>query len=285
LLSQLSSDSEAENISVASLSDEAKEALGALTSLLFGGNSDIENTELPDTTASGDSPSSQGENTLKALIAQLVNTQSNEGSEQAEPSLDKGEGNTDTSATAQESLVLSLIADELDGAQSSSLADIVTQAQGMLSSASGTVSTTDKASAVSTSGASPSSEVTMKGETTLSDTEFANTQTPADLLNAISELSPQSAQKATEAFAERMVATMPSGQQQQAVKSNIIAGINEFQQQVQQGREPGIDLSTIVADAAKEASVSSEVAAAMTARVDSQASQFLNLMTQIKPTP
>jgi flagellar hook-length control protein FliK len=64
------------------------------------------------------------------------------------------------------------------------------------------------------------------------------------------------------------------------VKANIIAGINEFQQQVQQGREPGIDLSAIVADAAKDAALSADVVASMTARVDSQASQFLNLMTQ-----
>ena len=103
---------------------------------------------------------------------------------------------------------------------------------------------------------------------------------PKDLLTAISELSPQSAQKATEAFAERVVAGMPSGSQQQSVKANIIAGINEFQQQVQQGREPGIDLSAIIADAAKEAAVSNDVIASMTARVDSQATQFLNLMTQ-----
>lgn len=106
------------------------------------------------------------------------------------------------------------------------------------------------------------------------------TEIPSDLLTAISELSPQSAQKATEAFAERMVATMPSGQQQQAVKANIIAGINEFQQQVEQGREPGIDLSGIVADAAKDAAVSTEMVASMTAKVDGQASQFLNLLSQ-----
>ncbi|CAB9493054.1 flagellar hook-length control protein FliK [Alteromonas macleodii] len=102
----------------------------------------------------------------------------------------------------------------------------------------------------------------------------------SDLLTALSELSPQSAQKATEAFAERVVTVMPSGAQQQAVKANIIAGINEFQQQVQQGREPGIDLTAIVSDAANEAAVNTEVIASMTARVDSQASQFLNLMTQ-----
>jgi flagellar hook-length control protein FliK len=94
----------------------------------------------------------------------------------------------------------------------------------------------------------------------------------------------QTAQKAAEAFAEQIAGTVPNAQQQQAVKANIIAGINEFQQQVQQGREPGIDLSAIVADAAKEAQLSSDVAASLTAKVDTQASQFLQLVNNAQST-
>ena len=99
------------------------------------------------------------------------------------------------------------------------------------------------------------------------------------LLMAISKLSPESAQKATEALAERMVALVPNSQQQQAVKSNIMAGMNEFQKQVEQGHQPGIDLSAIVADAAKEASLSAEVSSTLNARVETQAGQFMQLMT------
>ena len=76
-----------------------------------------------------------------------------------------------------------------------------------------------------------------------------------------------------------MVALVPNSQQQQAVKSNIIAGINEFQKQVEQGHQPGIELSAIVADAAKDASLSAEVSSALNARVETQAGQFMQLMT------
>lgn len=106
----------------------------------------------------------------------------------------------------------------------------------------------------------------------------------ASLLNTIAEMPLQTAQKAAEAFAEQIAGAVPNAQQQQAVKANIIAGINEFQQQVQQGREPGIDLSAIVADAAKEAQLSSDVAASLTAKVDTQARQFLQLVNNAQST-
>jgi flagellar hook-length control protein FliK len=191
--------------------------------------------------------------------------------------------------------VLSLLSDELKAMQQLSSDEASSQLEAMYSDA-----TTDIAAEVAIDGAilesgdvntsgADKNKVTASDNAPMMSVQSAVPQnssfeitgdSTADLLTALSELSPQSAQRATEAFAERVVAAMPSGAQQQAVKTNIIAGINEFQQQVQQGREPGIDLSAIVAEAAKEAAVSTDVIASMTARVDNQASQFLNLMTQ-----
>jgi len=115
------------------------------------------------------------------------------------------------------------------------------------------------------------------GDNSVASSEAA-TLSDESLLMAINKLPPETAQKATEAFAERMVALVPNSQQQQAVKANIIAGINEFQKQIEQGHQPGIDLSAIVADAAKEASLTSDVSAALNSRVDAQAGQFMQLM-------
>ena len=129
---------------------------------------------------------------------------------------------------------------------------------------------------ITASGMKPSTEKAVEGQQI--DTGALETQDDS-LLMAISKLSPESAQKATEALADRMVALVPNSQQQQAVKSNIIAGINEFQKQVEQGHQPGIDLSAIVADAAKDASLSAEVSSALNARVETQAGQFMQLMT------
>ena len=189
--------------------------------------------------------------------------------------------------SADESLVLSLLADELNNIQAKSLDDNLAEAQELLAELTSETAVAGSVAinaAASNDAKSASSEgllnVENSGEQTKVVDSFGATEISSDLLSAISDLSPQTAQKATEAFAERVVAALPGGAQQQAVKANIIAGINEFQQQVQQGREPGIDLSTIVADAAKDAAVSADVVASMTARVDGQASQFLNLMTQ-----
>ena len=176
---------------------------------------------------------------------------------------------------------------ELNNIQAKSLDDNLAEAQELLAeltseaAVAGSVAVNAAASKGAKSASSEGlSNVDNSGEQTKVVDSFGATEISSDLLSAISELSPQSAQKATEAFAERVVAALPGGAQQQAVKANIIAGINEFQQQVQQGREPGIDLSAIIADAAKEAAVSNDVIASMTARVDSQATQFLNLMNQ-----
>lgn len=305
LLSQLSINNDGE-IANESLSSEAQQTLSALTSLLLGANSDNQQSgsdsdannalsnALAEINASSDNKA-QSDNELSTLIAKLMQTENTESSEQGLVADAKAEsalsgmletlnGESESSKkSADESLVLSLLADELNDVQTESLDDNLAQAQELLAELTSEAAVAANAATSSASKSTPSDElpkVEGSSESTKVLDSLRATEISSDLLTAISELSPQSAQKATEAFAERVVAAMPSGGQQQAVKANIIAGINEFQQQVQQGREPGIDLSAIVADAAKDAALSADVVASMTARVDSQASQFLNLMTQ-----
>ena len=309
LLTQLNSSNDGE-LAIESLSSEAQQTLTALTSLIIGGNANNQQSES-DSEANNTSSNAQidintnsdkklkNDNELSALIAKLMQTENTENPEQGLASdteaanalsdmLETLNGLSESGKkSADESLVLSLLADELNNIQAKSLDDNLAEAQELLAeltseaAVAGSVAVNTAASndakSVSSEGLS---NVDNSGEQTKVVDSFGATEISSDLLSAISELSPQSAQKATEAFAERVVAALPGGAQQQAVKANIIAGINEFQQQVQQGREPGIDLSTIVADAAKDAAVSADVVASMTARVDGQASQFLNLMTQ-----
>ena len=319
-LTQLNSEGEAslEKFSDSALSHEAKQTLSALASLLSkqssegehnGSDTSFEPSTIQQFSTDGEAES---EDSLSALLAKLMESSSAE--ETSKPvdagalasneldaeALDLKELGTDEldaealdlkELATDESLILSLIADELnnvqeEGAEESEalidetlteLASDSTITQGVNGSV---ISRGEINSANATNAAGVSAQSSTNVQSAVIDQSQQATEIPSDLLTAISELSPQSAQKATEAFAERMVATMPSGQQQQAVKANIIAGINEFQQQVEQGREPGIDLSGIVADAAKDAAVSTEMVASMTAKVDSQASQFLNLMSQ-----
>ena len=309
LLSQLNSNNDGE-LAIESLSSEAQQTLTALTSLLIGGNANNQQSGS-DSEANNASSNAQtdintnsdkkvkNDNELSALIAKLMQTENTENPEQGLASdteaanalsgmLETLNGLSESGKkSADESLVLSLLADELNNIQAKSLDDNLAEAQELLAELTSEAAVAGSVAvnaAASNDAKSASSEgllnVENSGEQTKVVDSYGATEISSDLLSAIGELSPQSAQKATEAFAERVVAALPSGAQQQAVKANIIAGINEFQQQVQQGREPGIDLSTIVADAAKDAAVSADVVASMTARVDGQASQFLNLMTQ-----
>ena len=309
LLSQLNSNNDGE-LAIESLSSEAQQTLTALTSLLIGGNANNQQSGSDSETNNASSNAQtdintnsdkkvKNDNELSALIAKLMQTEHTENPEQGLASdteaanalsgmLETLNGLSESGKkSADESLVLSLLADELNNIQAKSLDDNLAEAQELLAELTSETAVAGSVAinaAASNDAKSASSEgllnVENSGEQTKVVDSFGATEISSDLLSAISELSPQSAQKATEAFAERVVAALPGGAQQQAVKANIIAGINEFQQQVQQGREPGIDLSTIVADAAKDAAVSADVVASMTASVDGQASQFLNLMTQ-----
>ena len=287
LLSQLNNASSEGDITLESISSEAQQTLSALTSLLLGadakseqggGNGEANNALIHAFANAKSDMNSDDDKGLTALIAQLM--------QQKESA---GDGVQDSSGknSADESLVLSLLSDELKSMQELSLDEASSEAEASLAeltAATVSVKTEEVSAKATNANNATSSDVGLKTNSINDQGQLANDELVGamskDLLTAISELSPQSAQKATEAFAERVVAGMPSGSQQQSVKANIIAGINEFQQQVQQGREPGIDLSAIIADAAKEAAVSNDVIASMTARVDSQATQFLNLMNQ-----
>ncbi|BFT31102.1 flagellar hook-length control protein FliK [Alteromonas sp. D210916BOD_24] len=212
---------------------------------------------------------STSEDALSSILAQLSQAKGTEGVE----------GNASTTSSpshlsAEDAFILSVISNEINGngpVEAEALeADLAaTQAAAIA------VQSSDNAKQGVV--ASQSNSELVKGS---EGSPLANADTVEldPLLAAISELPQESAQKATEAIADRIVATLPNNAQQQAVKTNIIAGINEFQQQVQQGREPGIDLSAIVAEAAKEAAVSADMASNLSMRADAQASQFLQLM-------
>ena len=304
-LTQLNSEGEAslEKLSDSALSHEAKQTLSALASLLSkqgsegehnGSDTSFEPSTIQQFSTDGEAKS---EDSLSALLAKLMESNSAEATSSPVDAGALASNELDTEASdlkelgTDESLILSLIADELnnlqgEGAEESetltdeTLIELASEST-ITQSVNGSIISRDETNSANTANvAGVSAQSSTNVQSAVIDQSQQATEIPSDLLTAISELSPQNAQKATEAFAERMVATMPSGQQQQAVKANIIAGINEFQQQVEQGREPGIDLSAIVADAAKDAAVSTEMVASMTAKVDSQASQFLNLMSQ-----
>lgn len=302
LLSQLNNASSEGEITLESISSEAQQTLSALTSLLLGadakseqggGNEDANNALIHASVNAKSDMNSDDDKGLTALIAQLMQQKESAG-DGVQDSSGEAEGAskldgvlTGGKNSADESLVLSLLSDELKSMQELSLDEASSEVEASLAeltAATVSVKTEEVSAKATNANNATSSDVGLKTNSSSDQGQSSNDELvgamPKDLLTAISELSPQSAQKATEAFAERVVAGMPSGSQQQSVKANIIAGINEFQQQVQQGREPGIDLSAIIADAAKEAAVSNDVIASMTARVDSQATQFLNLMNQ-----
>ncbi|WP_334048173.1 flagellar hook-length control protein FliK [Alteromonas gracilis] len=302
LLSQLNNGTSEGDTTLESISNEAQQTLSALTSLLLGadakseqggGNGEANNTLIHAFANAKSDMNSDDDKGLTALIAQLMQQKESVG-DGVQDSSGEAEGAskldgvlTGGKNSADESLVLSLLSDELKSMQELSLDEASSEAEASLvelTAATVSVKTEEVGAKATNAINATSSDVGLKTNSSSDQGQSAIDELagamPKDLLTAISELSPQSAQKATEAFAERVVANMPSGSQQQSVKANIIAGINEFQQQVQQGREPGIDLSAIVADAAKEAAVSNDIIASMTARVDSQATQFLNLMNQ-----
>lgn len=293
---QQSSDSLASNTEASALNsnDELASALNSLKALLQKltgadgkepGSSEALNDALTNTSGS----------TTEATDA--ANSQALTGMPNATEMNSSGESTVDIKAiksiidsdeilsklTPEEAFVLKLLGDELPSnvqlaaeEATSYLSELATKLSALNGKGAATGASATSVSSNDTSKTSDNSNVGAVNTNILDEGQ--------NLLAAIAEMPAETAAKATEAFADRMVAAMPTGPQQQVVKSNIIAGINEFQQQVQQGREPGIDLSAIVADAAKEAMVSAEVASSMNARVESQASQFLQLVNNTQNT-
>ena len=292
---KIGSDSLASNTEVSKLNanDELANALDSLKALLQQ-LTDAEGKESGSSEALNDALTNTSGITTEATDA--ANSQALTGMQNAAETNSRGEITIDVKAiksiidndeilsklTPEEAFVLKLLGDELpSNAQLASeeaasyLNELATKLSGLNGqgmSGQG-VSTGENTGSVSSSNAPKTGE--SSDATAINSNFLDESQT---LLAAINEMPAETAAKATEAFADRMVAAMPTGPQQQVVKNNIIASINEFQQQVQQGREPGIDLSAIVADAAKEAMVSAEVASSLNARVESQASQFLQLV-------
>ena len=244
---------------------------------------------------------SDSTDSLQQLIAKLVNNSDEDeiNSAQSESALaDNHITDVIDELNAEETLVLSIVQDQVSKAvnaelelqqNDNTLAALQTLLEGELSEQELAQTVTENSTVTTGISANNAEQTTgNQGENAGAQLAQANAQAvendAASLLNTIAEMPLQTAQKAAEAFAEQIAGAVPNAQQQQAVKANIIAGINEFQQQVQQGREPGIDLSAIVADAAKEAQLSSDVAASLTAKVDTQASQFLQLVNNAQST-
>lgn len=268
------------------LSEDAINTLRALVDLLNGKSAESASDEgsivagMADGLQDGKASALFSDENLASLINQLLSKDDRQphlASTDTEPTLTQSESDGASSLTAEEAFVLSILKQALDGEESAISEDVLEDSVGLSPQvseaaklASDKGSLTQNTQVSSTDGTSDKANMALQGEGQQKQTN--------ELLAAIAKLPAEGAQKATEAFADRIVATMPNGAQQQTVKNNIIAGINEFQQQVQQGREPGIDLAAIVEDAAKEAAVSSDVAASLSARVDGQASQFLQLM-------
>ena len=244
---------------------------------------------------------SDSTDSLQQLIAKLVNNSDEDeiNSAQSESALaDNHITDVIDELNAEETLVLSIVQDQVSKAvnaelelqqNDNTLAALQTLLEGELSEQELAQTVTENSTVTTGISANNAEQTTgNQGENAGAQLAQANAQAvendAASLLNTIAEMPLQTAQKAAEAFAEQIAGAVPNAQQQQAVKANIIAGINEFQQQVQQGREPGIDLSAIVADAAKEAQLSSDVAASLTAKVDTQASQLLQLVNNAQST-
>ena len=293
---QQSSDSLASNTEASALNsnDELASALNSLKALLQK-LTGAEGKEPGPSEALNDALTNTSGSTTEATDA--ANSQALTGMPNATETNSSGESTVDIKAiksiidsdeilsklTPEEAFVLKLLGDELPSnvqlaaeEATSYLSELATKLSALNGKGAATGASATSVSSNDTSKTSDNSNVGAVNTNILDESQ--------NLLAAIAEMPAETAAKATEAFADRMVAAMPTGPQQQLVKNNIIAGINEFQQQVQQGREPGIDLSAIVADAAKEAMVSAEVASSMNARVESQASQFLQLVNNTQNT-
>ncbi|WP_334012800.1 flagellar hook-length control protein FliK [Alteromonas sp. S167] len=282
---------------------KGEDAQGELSAILNGSQSGL--------SSDGDFENNNPESSdsLQQLIAKLVNNSDEDEIDVTQSESAIADNNLKDAIdklnpeelSAEETLVLNIVQDQLNKAISAegelqqsnnaqpNQAELTTLLEGELSEQELAHTVTEN-STVTTGISANNAEQTTGNQSENAGAQVAQANAQAvendatSLLNTIAEMPLQTAQKAAEAFAEQIAGAVPNAQQQQAVKANIIAGINEFQQQVQQGREPGIDLSAIVADAAKEAQLSSDVAASLTAKVDTQASQFLQLVNNAQST-
>ncbi len=249
------------------LSNETLEAVKALTAaLLAKANGNAATSEI-------DAGKSESADPLANLLAQFLGDASENGEESSDALAQNAEqallaeldGVDEQALSADEALVLSLLQEQIAGQTDTKEALNAALANGVSSQSTASTQTNNN----------PIDTVSTEASDVLTDSQGES------LLQSLSMMSPESAQKATEAFAERVAASLPTATtaaQQQAVKSNLIAGINEFQQQVAQGREPGIDLSALVADAASEAGLTQTQMQNVAGQTDALAGQFMQLV-------
>ena len=249
------------------LSRETLEAVKALTAaLLAKANENAATTDV-------DAGQSEKVDPLANLLAQFLGDASENGEESSDAQtqnsehalLVEQEAADEPALSADEALVLSLLQEQITAQTDTKETLNAALANGVSSQSTASTQTNSN----------PIDTVSTEASDILTDSQGES------LLQSIAMMSPESAQKAAEAFAERVAASLPTATtaaQQQAVKSNLIAGINEFQQQVAQGREPGIDLSALVADAASEAGLTQTQMQNVAGQTDALAGQFMQLV-------
>lgn len=249
------------------LSSETLEAVKALTAALLA--------KANDNAATSDVDAGQSEKVdpLANLLAQFLGDASENGEESSDTHtqnsehalLVEQEAADEPALSADEVLVLSILQEQITAQTDTKETLNAALANGVSSQSTASTQTNSN----------PIDTVSTEASDILTDSQGES------LLQSIAMMSPESAQKAAEAFAERVAASLPTATtaaQQQAVKSNLIAGINEFQQQVAQGREPGIDLSALVADAASEAGLTQTQMQNVAGQTDALAGQFMQLV-------
>ena len=249
------------------LSSETLEAVKALTAaLLAKANENAATTDV-------DAGQSEKVDPLANLLAQFLGDASENGEETSDAQtqnsehalLVEQEAADEPALSADEVLVLSILQEQITAQTDTKETLNAALANGVSSQSTASTQTNSN----------PIDTVSTEASDILTDSQGES------LLQSIAMMSPESAQKAAEAFAERVAASLPTATtaaQQQAVKSNLIAGINEFQQQVAQGREPGIDLSALVADAASEAGLTQTQMQNVAGQTDALAGQFMQLV-------
>ncbi|RUP82626.1 flagellar hook-length control protein FliK [Alteromonas sp. KS69] len=249
------------------LSRETLEVVKALTAALLA--------KANDNAATSDVDAGQSEKVdpLANLLAQFLGDASENGEESSDAQtqnsehalLVEQEAADEPALSADEALVLSLLQEQITAQTDTKETLNAALANGVSSQSTASTQTNSN----------PIDTVSTEASDILTDSQGES------LLQSIAMMSPESAQKAAEAFAERVAASLPTATtaaQQQAVKSNLIAGINEFQQQVAQGREPGIDLSALVAHAASEAGLTQTQMQNVAGQTDALAGQFMQLV-------
>ena len=243
------------------MDSDALTALKALTNMLSSSPS-LENAINVDGSMGVDVDDS-----LMAVLAQFLHHFESESNQVGFENDSQELGGITDELSADEALILSLIQDQLipdKQANSGALAGADSSMNSIINPETSALQV-DGADSVGNIGVSDSDE----------------------MLQSILAMSPESAHKAAQAFAERMVALLPSDTptaQQNALKASIVAGIDEYKQQVAQGHEPGIDLSSLVGDAAIEAQLSSSQMQRIVANTDAVAGQFMLLVNNTMHT-